>query len=73
MKVKRQIYRTHVTEAVSVCLRGFLSPEFRTKYASEKGNLKAITHFKAQVSNLSKSSVRTFKKEYERKLKEKKK
>ena len=43
------------------------------KYASEKGNLRAITHFKAQVSNLSESSVRTFKKEYERKLKEKKK
>ena len=41
------------------------------KYASEKGNLRPITHFK--VSNLSESSVRTFKKEYERKLKEKKK
>ena len=37
---------------------------------SENGNLRAINHFKAQVSNLTESTVRTFKKAYEKKLKE---
>ena len=52
------------------------SPEMRAKigkYASENGNLRAINHFKEQVSNLSESTVRTFKQAYEKKLKEKKK
>ena len=36
------------------------SPEMRAKigkYASENGNLRAINHFKAQVSNLTESTV----------------
>ena len=43
------------------------------KYVSGNGNLRAINHFKEQVSNLSESTVRTFKQAYEKKLKEKKK
>ena len=45
------------------------SPEMRAKigkYASENGNLRAINHFKEQVSNLSESTVRTFKKHMKR-------
>ena len=41
------------------------SPEMRAKigkYASENGNLRAIDHFKAQLPNLTESTVRTFKK-----------
>ena len=40
------------------------------KYASENGNLRAINHFKAQLPNLTESTVRTFKKAYQKKLKE---
>ena len=40
------------------------------KYASENGNLRAINHFKEQVPNLTASTVRTFKKAYQKKLKE---
>ena len=51
------------------------SPELRAqigKYASENGNLRALNHFKAQLPNLKESTVRTFKQEYQKKLKEKK-
>ena len=50
------------------------SPELRAqigKYASENGNLRALNHFKAQLPNrLKESTVRTFKQEYQKKLKE---
>ena len=48
-------------------------PEMRAKigkYASENGNLRAVNHFKAQLPNLTESTVRTFKKAYQKKLKE---
>ena len=44
------------------------SPEMRAKIGKY-----AINHFKEQVSNLSESTMRTFKQAYEMKLKEKKK
>ena len=49
------------------------SPEMRAKigkYASENGNLRAINHFKALLPKLTESTVRTFKKTYQKKLKE---
>ena len=49
------------------------SPEMRAKngkYASENGNARAINHFKAQLPNLTESNVRTFKRAYQKKLKE---
>ena len=49
------------------------SPEMRAKigkYASENGNLRAINHFKAQLPNLTESTVRTFNQAYQKKLKE---
>ena len=40
------------------------------KYASENGNLRAINHLKAQLPNLTESTVGTFKQAYQKKLKE---
>ena len=45
------------------------SPKMRaktSKYASENGNLRAINHFKAQLPNLTESTVRTFKQAYQK-------
>ena len=43
------------------------------KYASENGNSKAINQFKEELPTLKESTVRTFKRAYEKRLREKKK
>ena len=43
------------------------------KYASANGNSKAINHFKEELPTLKESTVRTFKRAYEKRLREKKK
>ena len=43
------------------------------KYASENGNSKAINQFKEELPTLKESTVRTFKRAYERRLREEKK
>ena len=43
------------------------------KYASANGNSKAINHFKEELPTLKESSVRTFKRAYEKRLREEKK
>ena len=51
------------------------SPKMRAKtgkYASENGNLRAINHFKAQLPNLTESTVGTFKQAHQKTLKERK-
>ena len=43
------------------------------KYASANGNSKAINHFKEELPTLKESTVRTFKRAYEKRLREEKK
>ena len=43
------------------------------KYASANGNSKAIDHFKEELPTLKESTVRTFKRAYEKRLREEKK